>query len=151
MKGFPIALYEGEARRQVPAVTGALMGLASELYQTLGGFDAVYERGDFEDADLCLRAQQIGAEVWVHVRPGLYHLERQSMRQMGDAGLRETITYMNCVEFNARWDSHLSDNVAQPSGASARCVPGRPRIGIRKRDMVPVSKDGVPVAQSNLE
>jgi GT2 family glycosyltransferase len=133
LKGMPSALYDGEAVRRVTAVTGALMALSSALYQTLGGFDAAYERGDFEDADLCLRARQIGAEVWVHVTPGLYHLERQSIRAMGDNHLRETITYLNCLTFNARWDAHLSEGALDRSDAPARSTTGRRPISVRKR------------------
>jgi GT2 family glycosyltransferase len=138
-KGMPSALYEGEAVRRAPAVTGALMALSSDLYRTLGGFDAVYERGDFEDADLCLRAQQIGAEVWVHVRPGLYHLERQSIRTMGDVYLREAITYLNCLAFNARWDAHLSEWAPGLPHAPARPTVGRRPISVRKRQAVQAS------------
>jgi GT2 family glycosyltransferase len=133
LKGLPSALYDGEAMRRVPAVTGALMALSSALYQTLGGFDAAYERGDFEDADLCLRAQQIGAEVWVQVTSGLYHLERQSVRAMGDNHLRETITYLNCLTFNARWDAHLSERALARSDAPARSTAGHRPISVRKR------------------
>ena len=132
LKGMPSDLYDREAVRRVPAVTGALMALSSDLYQTLGGFDAAYERGDFEDADLCLRAQQIGAEVWVHVAPGLYHLERQSIRTMGDTHLRETITYLNCLTFNARWDALLSEWALGRPDAPARSTGRRP-ISVRKR------------------
>jgi GT2 family glycosyltransferase len=132
MKGLPLALYQGEAVRRVPAVTGALMALSSRLYQDLGGFDPIYERGDFEDADLCLRARQRGAEIEVHVAPGLYHLERQSIPGMGDHDFRAMITHMNCVEFNARWDGHLSSAPVQ-----GQEPPLRPRerkaISVRKR------------------
>ncbi len=151
MKGFPMALYEGEARRQVPAVTGALMGLSSHLYRSLGGFDTAYERGDFEDADLCLRAKQVGAEVWVHVRPGLYHLERQSIRQMGDASLRDMITYMNCVEFNARWDTPLSEEAARRTRAPAHPAPERKTISVRKRNLAEAASQDERLAQVNLE
>ena len=108
MKGLPFGLYRGEAIRSAPAVTAALMGLSSDLYGRLGGFDPVYERGDFEDADLCLRAEQLGAEMQVFVRPGLYHLERQSIPSMGDGDLRQMVTYMNCVAFNQRWQTRLA-------------------------------------------
>ncbi|MBM1171270.1 glycosyltransferase [Microvirga arabica] len=134
MKGLPMALYEGENTRRVPAVTGALMALSSHLYRQLGGFDPRYERGDFEDADLCLRAQQIGAEVWLHVRPGLYHLERQSIRGMGDESFREMITHLNCVAFNARWGTHLSEQ-SEPRVAPQTLVrPARRPISVRKRN-----------------
>ncbi|QRM35598.1 glycosyltransferase [Microvirga sp. VF16] len=108
MKGLPFGLYRGETIRSAPAVTAALMGLSSDLYGRLGGFDTVYERGDFEDADLCLRAEQLGAEMQVFVRPGLYHLERQSIPSMGDGDLRQMVTYMNCVAFNQRWQTRLA-------------------------------------------
>ncbi|WP_201861477.1 glycosyltransferase family 2 protein [Microvirga soli] len=133
LKGLPSALLEGDEGRRVPAVTGALMALSSDLYGTLGGFDAAYERGDFEDADLCLRAQQSGAEIWVHVAPGLYHLERQSIRAMGDAHLREAVTYLNCLTFNARWDAHLSEPSATHIRVPASQAAGRRPITVRKR------------------
>jgi GT2 family glycosyltransferase len=136
MKGLPSALFIGNEVRRVPAVTGALMALSSDLYRALGGFDAAYERGDFEDADLCLRAQQIGAEVWVHAEPGLYHLERQSIRAMGDTHLREAITYLNCLTFNARWDAHLSVPPAKRTTAAAPHAAGRRTITVRKRHPV---------------
>lgn len=134
MKGLPFDLYEGPAVRTVPAVTGALMGLSCDLYRDLGGFDAVYERGDFEDADLCLRARRSGAEVELHVTSGLYHLERQSIPGMGDRRFREMITYMNCVEFNARWADHL-DRAAEHEAADHPAVPRR-AISVRKRKLV---------------
>jgi len=108
MKGLPFAFYEGGGIRSVPAVTAALLAISKVFFQGLGGFDPAYERGDFEDADLCLKAREAGADIQVHVHPGLYHLERQSIPSMGDGTLREMVTYMNCLEFNRRWDAVLS-------------------------------------------
>ncbi|MBF9197344.1 glycosyltransferase [Microvirga terrestris] len=108
MKGLPFDLYEGDPIRPAQAVTAALMALSKNLFTELGGFDLRYERGDFEDADLCLRARQRGAEIQVHVHPGLYHLERQSIPSMGDADVRSMVTYMNCAEFNRRWEAELT-------------------------------------------
>ncbi|MGO4706854.1 glycosyltransferase family 2 protein [Microvirga sp. 2MCAF38] len=125
MKGLPFSLYRGERVRRVPAVTAALMGLSSNLFGQLGGFDTIYERGDFEDADLCLRAEQLGAEVELHVHPGLYHLERQSIPNMGHQDLRSMVTYMNCVEFNERWAKRLSE--ASSPQAPKRVLRIRPR------------------------
>jgi GT2 family glycosyltransferase len=108
MKGLPFEFYEGDTIRPAQAVTAALMALSKDLFQNLGGFDQRFERGDFEDADLCLRARQRGAEIQVHVHPGLYHLERQSIPAMGDHDIRAMVTYMNCAEFNRRWEAELS-------------------------------------------
>jgi GT2 family glycosyltransferase len=133
MKGLPVALYTGGTTRQVPAVTGALVGMSARLYQSLGGFDAVYERGDFEDADLCLRARASGAQIMLNVRLGLYHLERQSLRRMGDASFREMITYLNCVTFNHRWSASLSQQVPAHDGAPGPIAEERRAIRVRKR------------------
>jgi GT2 family glycosyltransferase len=108
MKGLPIDLYEGDPVRPAEAVTAALMALSKDLFQALDGFDLRYERGDFEDADLCLRARRLGVEIQVHVHPGLYHLERQSIPLMGDTDVRAMVTYMNCAEFNRRWEAELT-------------------------------------------
>ncbi|MBM6582753.1 glycosyltransferase [Microvirga sp. BT689] len=128
MKGLPFGLYRGETIRSAPAVTAALMALSSDLFSRLGGFDTVYERGDFEDADLCLRAEQLGAEMQVFVRPGLYHLERQSIPSMGDGDLRQMVTYMNCVSFNQRWQTRLAP--PEPEAKPVR------RIQVKKRAAV---------------
>jgi GT2 family glycosyltransferase len=105
-KGLPSAGLEDEVR-EVPAVTGALMALARRLYDELNGFDPIYIKGDFEDADLCLRAKELGARVELHIKKGLHHLERQSIAQLGSDKTRRLITYLNCVEFNRRWAAKL--------------------------------------------
>ena len=108
MKGLPLELVEAPEDRTVEAATGALLAISADLYQRLGGFDPVYLRGDFEDADLCLRARAAGATIKVQYSTGLYHLERQSYSQMAGDALRRMITYINCITFNRRWGSALA-------------------------------------------
>jgi hypothetical protein len=133
MKGLPFAFYDGPSIRSAPAVTGALMALSADLYRKLDGFDLHYERGDFEDGDLCLRARQAGAEIEVHVHPGLYHLERQSIPAMGDTDVRSMVTYMNCVEFNRRWEARLErpKRIFQVAGRPQAEPKPRAAIGTR--------------------
>lgn len=50
--------------RRMSWVTGAALAIRRELWEKLGGFDFEYGRGYFEDADLCIRAQLLGAQVW---------------------------------------------------------------------------------------
>ena len=47
---------------QYQAVTGAVMLIEHDLFQTLGGFDEVFPFGH-EDVDFCLRARQIGKTI----------------------------------------------------------------------------------------
>jgi GT2 family glycosyltransferase len=84
------------------------MAVSADFYRRLGGLDTAFERGDFEDADLCLRARRLGAEVLLHPASGLYHLERQSYTHMAGSKFREVVTYLNCLEFNRRWAGQIS-------------------------------------------
>lgn len=92
----------------VAAVTGAMMMVARDWYDRLGGFDPGYVRGDFEDADLCLRSVAGGRPIGLVRTGGMRHLERQSLVLSGGAGLRSAITYLNCIRFNARWHADLA-------------------------------------------
>ncbi len=122
MKGLPMALYDERNSPAFQAVTGALLGISAALYRRLGGFDPAFERADFEDADLCLRAFETGAEIKVMAATGLYHLESQSVSCLG-AEAREMLTYLNCMEFNRRWGDWLDR---------------RPRVRKRRRSSPPV-------------
>ena len=124
LKGTPIDWYDGPSTRRVEAVTAALVGISRDMFGELGGFDPLFARGDFEDADLCLRAKTLGAEIRVHVRPGLYHFERQSFRHIA-AAERSAITLANCRRFNRRWERQLGKaRVRVIRGASTPASPG---------------------------
>jgi len=86
------------------AVTGACMVMTRELALQLGGFDEGYVIGDFEDADLCLRAGELGLSCLVDYRAQLYHLERQSQGQ--SQPWRMNLTLYNAWRFQQRWRDH---------------------------------------------
>ena len=48
--------------RDVTAVTGAMLGIRSDLFQRLGGFDEAFPV-NYNDVDLCLRVRQAGLRV----------------------------------------------------------------------------------------
>lgn len=56
----------------VPAVTGACMAVRRSLFERLGGFDASYRNG-YEDTDFCMRARDLGKEVFVSTRSCIWH------------------------------------------------------------------------------
>jgi O-antigen biosynthesis protein len=58
--------------REVPAVTGACLLIARELWHQLGGFDAAYVNGG-EDVDLCFRARAAGRVNGVALRSVVRH------------------------------------------------------------------------------
>ena len=59
-------------------MTGACLLMPMALARDVGGFDEGYVIGDFEDVDLCRKAQAQGRICVVDRRARLYHLERQS-------------------------------------------------------------------------
>lgn len=61
------------------ALTGALLAFNRQLFLSLGGFDPIFGRGDFEDVDLSLRwKESVGPLLMTH-ETQLVHLERQTM------------------------------------------------------------------------
>lgn len=59
--------------REVEWVTGAALAIRRDLWIQLGGFDTIYERGYFEDVDICMRAREAGLSVWYEPRCTLFH------------------------------------------------------------------------------
>jgi GT2 family glycosyltransferase len=101
-KGRRVALPQSQAA--APAITGACMLMKRELALRLGGFDENYVIGDFEDADLCLRARELGQICVVDYRARLFHLERQSQGQ--SQPWRRNLTLYNAWRFQQRWNNH---------------------------------------------
>lgn len=81
--------------RSMAWITGAAFAIRAALWHDLGGFDPAYGRGYFEDVDLCLRAQQAGAQVW-HC-PGV-----QVWHGVGSTGGSPALIH-NARLFKARW------------------------------------------------
>jgi GT2 family glycosyltransferase len=77
-KGFQRDLPAANIVRSVPAVTGACLMIAKDVFEHSGGFPDVYVQGDFEDSELCLRLIEEGRENWYLPEVELYHLEGQS-------------------------------------------------------------------------
>ncbi len=91
----------GSGIERVPAVTGACMVMTRQTAQALGGFDEDFVIGDFEDSDLCLRAEKMGLAAAVHLDVPMVHLERQS--QGADAPWRMGATLYNAWRHERRW------------------------------------------------
>jgi GT2 family glycosyltransferase len=77
-KGLHRDLPAANVTRAVPAVSGACLMIARELYDRVGGLRGMFVQGDYEDTDLCLRLRQEGEETWYLPEVELYHLEGQS-------------------------------------------------------------------------
>jgi len=105
-KGLPDSMPPHSDSQQLPAATAACLLIRLEDYKALGGLSERFAIGDFEDGDLCLRLGALGKSIITEQNARLYHLERQSIRTIGDAQWRETLTLYNCWLFNARSTQH---------------------------------------------
>jgi GT2 family glycosyltransferase len=105
-KGLPAPADE-RGIEPAAAVTGALMVMSRDGYERWGGLSEDFIRGDFEDADLCLRVLQGGGRVGIVRANGIFHLERQSISLMAGESMRSAITYLNCIRFNRRWSDFI--------------------------------------------
>lgn len=125
-KGTPHDGAAGEMT-EVPAVTGAMLMIDKDDFLRVGQFDRAYIKGDFEDADLCLKVRAQGGKVGLYKSNDIYHLERQSIRLMGEDASRLALTYLNCITFNERWNRYLTQPQASRRGQTEKLAELRPR------------------------
>jgi GT2 family glycosyltransferase len=123
-KGLAATFDPAGGARPVPAVTGACIMIDRPLFDDLGGLSEDYVIGDFEDSDLCLKAYEHGFRCYYTPEIELYHLERQSMRLIGqgDAGWRQSLTLYNMWLHSRRWGSLIPRILADlepPAGLPA--------------------------------
>lgn len=105
-KGFPNGYKAAQDARAVPAVTGACLMIARDLYQSVDGLSTEYVIGDFEDSDLCLKCAEKGLENWYVPQAELYHLERQSV-PLNTAYSEGLAWHLNARIHSKKWDSAI--------------------------------------------
>jgi GT2 family glycosyltransferase len=123
-RGLSPAHDPHERATEVDAVTGACLAMRREVFERVGGWDSGYLVGDFEDSDLCLRLRERGLRSVYLPEVELTHLERQSMRDLGEARLRRYVTMNNALRHQARWGARLD---AMKSQRTVRLVDPAPR------------------------
>lgn len=109
-KGFPVS-WEGLSHRPVQACTAALLLVSRKDFETKL-FSNEYVIGDFEDSDLNMHLKSQGKQILIVETSGIYHLERQSIRNLGANTFRSHITLLNCKTFNYKWKDMLDSEEA---------------------------------------
>ncbi|MFN2199745.1 MAG: glycosyltransferase family 2 protein [Caldilineaceae bacterium] len=110
-KGVPDRLLGANHRFNVGATAACLLMRRAD-YSAIGGLSEDFVIGDFEDGDLCVRLGTAGKSVVTVSSARLYHLERQSIRNIGDNHWREMLTLYNCWLFNRRLEGATTENSA---------------------------------------
>jgi GT2 family glycosyltransferase len=111
-KGLPTAFDRAPGATRVPAVTGACLMIDRDLFAKLGGLGEEYVIGDFEDSDLCLKAYEAGHLTYYTPEVELYHLERQSVKLLGQADWRQTLTLYNMWKHTQKWGALIPSVLA---------------------------------------
>ena len=83
-------------------VTAACITIKKSVFDEMNGFDGIFNLGDFEDADLCMRVKAAGYQNYMCRDISLYHLERQSQNLIL-GGWRKALTFLNGFTYNVRW------------------------------------------------
>lgn len=86
---------ECNMRQEVEWTTGAALAIRANLFAELNGFDESYERGYFEDVDLCLRVRVAGYKV-------LYEPACTFIHPAGSTGGSPNFA-QNARRFKAQW------------------------------------------------
>ena len=82
--------------------TGAALAIRRELFYKVGGFDIAYERGYFEDVDLCEKVKAESYEVWYCPNSVFEH----SVASTG--GIPAHIFKANSLRFHERWNDKIT-------------------------------------------
>jgi len=88
-----------QGNRDVWAVTGACFTIRRELFNKLNGFDLVYGKGTFEEADLCMKVKQLGKRIYLNADAWGYHFVGASIEKR-----REGFPIQQNLQiFQSRW------------------------------------------------
>jgi GT2 family glycosyltransferase len=110
--GMPYHIYRGmgkhfppaNERREINAVTFAVVLIRRKLWEELGGLDETYVGGQFEDMDFCARARAADWKIVYQPLALLYHYEHGS----GEEFVADTAD-KNARLFRSKWGARGSD------------------------------------------
>jgi GT2 family glycosyltransferase len=112
--------------RDTDYVSGACLAIPRALFQELGGFDARYRPGYYEDADLAFRVRERGLRVLYQPAARVLHFEGATAgRDLGSGMKRHQVE--NRDRFVARWSERLAAHFEPPPAGDARRAAQRGR------------------------
>ena len=102
--------------REVQAVLGACLVIRKQLFAELGGFDEIYNPGNYEDVDLCFKVRQGGLKVMYNPKVAMRHWAHTTSRGTPGLGIQHA-NVRNQAVFRRRWATMLKVEAAlQSSG-----------------------------------
>jgi len=92
----------------IPYAEGWFMGMTSEAWKKLGGYDPIFSPYDCEDLDISLNALSKGFN-FIHLSQGyLEHIGGGTFQAMGiRSEYRRTITEQNIAKLHKKWEDKI--------------------------------------------
>ena len=115
-------------RKEMLAVTGACLAIRKSIYDRVKGFDSIYERGYYEDSDLCMKVRELGYKVIYEPESVVIHKVGSSFSKLGSLN-RQQFFIDNQNRFIDRWDSKIISNGYMFSSRH-HYAPNRKNVGI---------------------
>jgi GT2 family glycosyltransferase/glycosyltransferase involved in cell wall biosynthesis len=106
--GWPADEPQANQPRSINAVTGACFLVRRSVWEELGGWDATFGRGVYEDVDLCWQARKKGYRVFYQPEAVLYHRSSAS-EKVGGRHLLYDRKDDNLRKLLAKWQPLSSD------------------------------------------
>jgi GT2 family glycosyltransferase len=93
--------------READYCSGASLAIKASLFQSLGGFDAIFSPGYYEDTDLCFKVRASGLKVVYEPKSKVIHLEGKSSEDAPQGGMKRH-QEINKTKFVERWAEALT-------------------------------------------
>jgi len=113
-QGLPHKLISQDVLSDVGCLlTGACLLMPRSIFDSVGGFDRGFLMGDFEDSDLCLKILESGKKLGIVRAEGIFHLERQSIKQVNGL-IQHRMTLTNSNSYSNKWRAVLEEGLLAP-------------------------------------
>jgi GT2 family glycosyltransferase len=99
--------------RDVDYCSGALLATPRALFEELGGFDAAYAPGYYEDTDYCFRVREHGLRVLYQPASAIVHVEGGTAGLDVNTGMKR-YQVLNHERFVTRWRDVLASLPERP-------------------------------------
>jgi len=99
--------------REVDYCSGCLLATKRSLFAEIGGFDALYKPGFYEDADYCFAVRERGLRVYYEPQSTIVHVEGATAGTDLRRGPKRHQA-LNQRKFVQKWREALSDQPARP-------------------------------------
>ena len=104
--GYAADYWLANMTQKVSWTTGAALAIPRKLFYDLQGYDVAYERGYFEDVDLCEKVKHVGnKEIWYTPNAVFEHSAGST------GGIPAHIFKANSMRFHSKWDRYITPDI----------------------------------------